>query len=121
MISSEIQLSMYLQNGILEGRCACFTATTTTPTKNKHCLKISLVEQGWGRRRGDRRADGFIGGLRRVFYAMGRLGLSLFGLERRDFELRRQRRTMPTDGELPAERELWKGLGVHLGVVGGRT
>ena len=82
---------MYLENGILKGRCTCFNATRRQETQNKQL---------------ERRAESIIGCLGRVFPAMGRLGLSLFGLERRNFELWRQRRTMPTMGDLARRRRV---------------
>ena len=79
----------YLENGILKGRCTCFTATRRQKHRTNTACKRSLVELGWGRRRGDRRAEGFTGCLRRVVDAAGRLGYFIPGLERRNSELRR--------------------------------
>ena len=59
-----------------------------------------------------------------VFAAMGRLGLSLFGLERRDFEHRRQR-SEADDRKRTRRRDraMWKRIGVQsgVGVGGGRV
>ncbi|EJK59650.1 hypothetical protein THAOC_20092, partial [Thalassiosira oceanica] len=47
--------------GSSKSRFTCFAATAGHKHRPRHRLQIPLVEQGWGRRRGDGRADGYTG------------------------------------------------------------